>query len=971
MKSILKTLLILFLQFSMISICQGQTREYDFQKGQVIEYSYSCQRDARDYIESIDYIYKFYVDSVKANRFYIRMNTKPYLETIISEKKQNSPYYIQSAFIDSKKGDMDYIYGGDINQDISFIITRAGIIKEINGNDSLLKKAIAEFSSNKGVAGKAINNFQMLTHRFSDEYYKYLIHQFLPQLKGLNSKDGNSQVYEFSYPHDTLRVSNNLICPIEGSSTWILDFKLTLNKTEKDNEKSYVLVHNPPGHVYWNEQTCMVDSTSFIGSFLPPIMVQFSFGDIDFYDLNDPSGYLSKNIDIKLETNTIHNHTEVNYNIKNAKGSKYLVQYPGDFINRTSVETFIDSDLHISNPGYSIQKPDILDIEIREPKLEQNSWKGIVRKIRIFVKPGDTTILTLDWNKFDDAIFEGPFSPENNLLNLVTKNLTNSTSQNMLETLLNSQETFKSMESSLDKSFNERMEFEFKYKIATEKLERLTSGSYTDDSKNLNGALRSFKPLLGQIIYHKTPVYEEFLLAYLKVNQYNAGIIAQMGHPSEYSAAEIFLQGWDRYYVLANITLDQLNRFPNDDYDNYVQRFLNDYANSDFGIQINKLYNILLKYSSPDILKQFSINGLPDRASVISLNYGPTSKWFIEEFVDYYSKRPNGNLGYIQYVKEEEYDKVLDELTKKYSSFKMESSQGKSILTVRVLPDDFSEHEFRYFNHLMCVDKDGQFVNYVIRNAFDFINLDLVSSWPKLLEEPEKTVNLKKLWYGLGGLFIIFFAVLITMRIRAKKQKSKLELQSKISDLELKVVRSRMNPHFMFNALNSIQSMINQNQIENANIYLAKFGDLIRKILDQSKQNSISLKDEISTLSTYLDLEKLGVEFQYSIAVDPEIDQELIDIPPLLIQPHVENAIIHGISGMSGKGIIEIEFRIDNEKLICRVKDNGPGLSGSAKDSDKNGLGQGWTMTKERVKILNRKFDGQLKVEISSDGKDT
>ena len=146
--------------------------------------------------------------------------------------------------------------------------------------------------------------------------------------------------------------------------------------------------------------------------------------------------------------------------------------------------------------------------------------------------------------------------------------------------------------------------------------------------------------------------------------------------------------------------------------------------------------------------------------------------------------------------------------------------------------------------------------------------------------------------------------------------------------LESKALQSQMNQHFVFNSLNSIQSFITNGNILSSGIYLAKFSKLLRKILNNSSEAACSLSKEIEYLELYLELEKLrfGKKLNYTIAVEKTLEKDLIKIPPMLIQPFIENAIIHGITPRKEGGTIHISILPQSLKTLkCIVKDNGVG----------------------------------------------
>ena len=148
----------------------------------------------------------------------------------------------------------------------------------------------------------------------------------------------------------------------------------------------------------------------------------------------------------------------------------------------------------------------------------------------------------------------------------------------------------------------------------------------------------------------------------------------------------------------------------------------------------------------------------------------------------------------------------------------------------------------------------------------------------------------------------------------------------------MKALRSQMNPHFIFNLLNSIQKYIWENRQEDASEYLTKFARLIRLVLENSLYESVKLTDELASLRLYVEMEQRrnNQKFDYTISVAKNIDTESTLIPPLLLQPYIENAIWHGLSQKDGHGQLDIVIEKTEENLICRIEDNGIGRAKSA-----------------------------------------
>lgn len=201
------------------------------------------------------------------------------------------------------------------------------------------------------------------------------------------------------------------------------------------------------------------------------------------------------------------------------------------------------------------------------------------------------------------------------------------------------------------------------------------------------------------------------------------------------------------------------------------------------------------------------------------------------------------------------------------------------------------------------------------------------------------------------------------IRKKAKETQRKLQLEKDMVELEQKTLRLQMNPHFIFNAMNSIQSNIGNGNEKEARYYLAKFSRLMRQILDNSRNTTISLEQETDTLENYLLIEKFcnGDRFDYEIKVDDKLEPDFIRIPPMLLQPFVENAIKHGMKGIEDlpkRGSIIVEFREQDNELYCSVADNGIGREKAREiiqnSSEYKHTSTAIEITKERLQLFNK-----------------
>lgn len=203
---------------------------------------------------------------------------------------------------------------------------------------------------------------------------------------------------------------------------------------------------------------------------------------------------------------------------------------------------------------------------------------------------------------------------------------------------------------------------------------------------------------------------------------------------------------------------------------------------------------------------------------------------------------------------------------------------------------------------------------------------------------------------------IIYLLIKYTIRIAVQKERKKLGLINTLLETELRVNRALMNPHFVFNSLNTLQTFILKNENERANDYLVKFSKLMRKILENNTTESISLETEIDILKKYLDIENLRFEetVMYTISIDPLLKTSAIKIPIMMLQPFIENAIWHGLLMKSGIKTLTISFSLYRTHYIqCIIEDNGLGKRESERsDSEKKSLGI--SFVEQRLQLFNR-----------------
>ena len=235
-----------------------------------------------------------------------------------------------------------------------------------------------------------------------------------------------------------------------------------------------------------------------------------------------------------------------------------------------------------------------------------------------------------------------------------------------------------------------------------------------------------------------------------------------------------------------------------------------------------------------------------------------------------------------------------------------------------------------------------------------------------LFNEQAKRHQQQMLFVGISALLLFSIAFLIYNRLQLKKR---LTLQRDLAEYEQKALHLQMNPHFVFNCLGSISSFIVQNGKDSAIKYLSKFSKLMRLTLEYSKESLIPIDREIEGLQNYLELEQLRFNnmFQFSITKNSDIEDDMA-IPPLLLQPFVENAIIHGIVPKKEHGNIYVDFAVSGDKLICTVTDDGIGINRSQKLKEKSVTvhkSLALEITKKRLEVIQAFTSKTSRVEIN------
>jgi len=430
-----------------------------------------------------------------------------------------------------------------------------------------------------------------------------------------------------------------------------------------------------------------------------------------------------------------------------------------------------------------------------------------------------------------------------------------------------------------------------------------------------------------------------------------------------------------------------------------------------------------LQYSDSALVMLHSIKNL-ERISVIHLNLGSyyleLSYRNIDTTLNYYETKQHYQKGY-EAAKEAESNYLqvicqngLAEIALKKGDYKLAETHLQLVesrlknfnnfsekVTISTT-DEFFERVFQYY--LMRREKtrfyeiqfnlavakgdyrkavDYQQLNYLANEEF---RAEQEGKQVEVLEaeaEAEKTdqkirslaqdnelnkIRLLRTRYILGG--IGAGVVIISLFLLLFFQRKRWKAEQKSVNLEQKLLRSQMNPHFIFNSLASIQNFVINQKATEASIYLSRFSQLVRNILDSSVDENVPLQKEIETIQNYLELQKVRYagQFEYTLTVDEKIDEETMMIPPMLAQPFIENSIEHGIKYKETPGHIAIRFMLEDDMIRFEVEDDGVGRE-KAKEIElkqkRMHRSMSTSITQERLIKLNKKLKHKIRMEIT------
>ena len=295
-----------------------------------------------------------------------------------------------------------------------------------------------------------------------------------------------------------------------------------------------------------------------------------------------------------------------------------------------------------------------------------------------------------------------------------------------------------------------------------------------------------------------------------------------------------------------------------------------------------------------------------------------------------------------------------------------------------------SSGKIKYQYHLICGNDTtysiiaGRSVEFLSLNPGQYYfsvsainNSGIYSKIPATISFEILPAWWQALWFRIFLVTIVSVIIYLLYRNKLKKLKQQFEIERKQASLQLTAMRAQMNPHFIFNVMNSIRNYMQNHDLASAEKYLTSFSKLVRYTLDNSEVHEISLEEELEAIKTYVEHEMLRFEngFEFAVQFEDGVDPSEITLLSMLLQPYVENAIKHGISRMKTGGKILIAVKVVNEKIRIAIEDNGVGTTESLKWNSMNRanhISYGTSINSERIKAYNKVYNKNIKIHITN-----
>jgi LytS/YehU family sensor histidine kinase len=291
--------------------------------------------------------------------------------------------------------------------------------------------------------------------------------------------------------------------------------------------------------------------------------------------------------------------------------------------------------------------------------------------------------------------------------------------------------------------------------------------------------------------------------------------------------------------------------------------------------------------------------------------------------------------------------------------YMLEMARGKTNMAIEYL------HLFYQFSDSIYAQQQARQFELIMAEAEDEKTDQMIRTLSQENELRKMRLNQSLLIFSSTAGAILLLSMALLMFIQRRRNSA----EKKSASMEQRLLRAQMNPHFLFNSLASIQNYIINEKTDEATLYLSRFSQLVRNVLDNSLEETVALDNEMEATINYLELQKVRYagKFDYFLQLDEHLDPEITLIPPMLAQPFVENSVEHGIKHKKGNGKIDIRFSAENCLLLIEVEDNGVGRDAAAAierkyNTDHRSIST--SITRERLRSLNKKTNKKSQLEI-------
>lgn len=488
-------------------------------------------------------------------------------------------------------------------------------------------------------------------------------------------------------------------------------------------------------------------------------------------------------------------------------------------------------------------------------------------------------------------------------------------------------------------------------------------------------------PLFDKYSCYTSTEMRHFIISFIR-NKYSSESYKQFqNEDSKFNIANVILKDETKYFALTYYTHQLINKKEFYTASKEFNKLKELYPNSEFiKTNMGKLGdNIKIKTGKP--APDFSLKSVTGEKISLS-NY--KGKWIYLYFLQYNKEKLDMFLYPLQQIMDSINDTrfvsvvVLtnDSISQESISKIKENYKGIILLNPGWNNEKTKDYYTSVGTSSFLIDPNGNFDMawdsflsdyrlfglYSVLKPLQLKYTHLIKRYMDINASKYRTHISKGSIYGaLGGMLVASILLWLLFSWRNKKMKEKECIKREKVNLELKAIRSQLNPHFMFNTLNSIQHLVSAQRSEEATQYISEFSGLMRKVLNNSDKLVIPLIEEIESIETYLKLEALRFNFKYKINVDNQLDIYTIEIPGLLIQPFVENAVVHGISALKEFGKVEINIIKAGDHLLCTIDDNGEGYK---PEKEKIINGQGIALSKRRLNMVKETFANQVDLKI-------